>query len=182
MCHTALREVILQWFHAFLAGGRRGAKATLGRMRRLVRWKGSNQDVKKYVAACPCRRLLSMTNRYFMTIRGVLECPRPHELLSIDFIGPNDWKGRKWHIVCIVDHVTRYMGNMVDRDTTADKAVSALKNYRAIFGATQVHLSDNGAAFTSEEFKNYVLSVLRARHVRSSPYYPQENAINESNH
>eukprot|EP00915_Cephaloidophora_sp_WS-2016_P010335 GHVH01015026.1.p1 GENE.GHVH01015026.1~~GHVH01015026.1.p1 ORF type:complete len:232 (+),score=9.46 GHVH01015026.1:304-999(+) len=78
----SLREVILYWFHASESGGHRGVNATNRRMRSYVGWPGMFIDIRKYVEGCPCRRLLTMSNRFFRGVRGILEAPRPGELIS----------------------------------------------------------------------------------------------------
>ena len=178
----SLREVVLYWFHASDSGGHRGVNATNKRMRNFVGWPGMYNDIRDYVSGCPCRRLLTMGNQFFRGVRGILEAPRPGELISIDFVGPKNWDKRSFHIACVVDHATRYMFNVVTTGCGAVEAMTALKHYVPIFGAPQAVLCDNGAAFIDKEFKQHVMAELRARYVNTSPYYPQGNGINESSH
>ena len=177
-----LREHVMHWFHASLEGGHQGINKTNKRMRKFVGWPGMLRDLRKYVECCPCRRVLKMSNQLFRGVRGVLECPRPLELVSIDFVGPKSWNGKEWYVACMVDHATRYMFNVVSHTNKSKDAKRALIEWCGIFGAPQAILHDNGTEFTAEEFRNYVMCRLRVRFIRTSPYYPQANAINESSH
>eukprot|EP01053_Blabericola_migrator_P001928 Blabericola_migrator_1__1927@NODE_1523_length_4348_cov_17_645176_g557_i4_p2_GENE_NODE_1523_length_4348_cov_17_645176_g557_i4NODE_1523_length_4348_cov_17_645176_g557_i4_p2_ORF_typecomplete_len184_score6_51rve/PF00665_26/1_8e09DDE_2/PF02914_15/0_01_NODE_1523_length_4348_cov_17_645176_g557_i434133964 len=49
-------------------------------------------------------------------------------------------------------------------------------------GAPRAVLTDNGAAFTGNDFRTCVTQELQAVHFRSSPYYPQGNGVNEASH
>ena len=178
----ALREVMLFWFHASESGGHRGFNKTNQRMRKYVGWTGMSHDLNKYIKSCPCRRMLTMSNKSFRSVRGVLEAPRPQELISIDFIGPKSWKGSTYYVSCIIDHATRFMFNVVSSTNKAKDAVRSLEAYNCIFGSPQAVLHDNGSEYVAEEFQQFVRGKLRARTVRTSPYYPQGNGINESSH
>eukprot|EP00915_Cephaloidophora_sp_WS-2016_P008841 GHVH01012484.1.p1 GENE.GHVH01012484.1~~GHVH01012484.1.p1 ORF type:complete len:277 (-),score=20.49 GHVH01012484.1:421-1251(-) len=123
-----------------------------------------------------------MSNSHFRGVRGILEAPRPGELVSIDFVGPKVWLGEKFHVACVVDHATRYMFNAVFPGCTAQSAKAALNRYVSIFGVPKAVLCDNGPAFKDAGFTAHVNSVLRSTLVHSSPYYPQGNGINESSH
>jgi len=177
-----LREQVLFWFHASIEGGHRGVNRKNARMRKLFCWPGMVKDIKKFISACPCQRILKLSNQTFRSIKGVLECPRPLELVSIDFIGPKNWNGKSWYISCIVDHATRFMFNVVSHGGGSKDAILSIKQWCAVFGAPNSILHDNGPAFESDDFKQFVLSRLRVRNIRCSPYYPQGNAINESSH
>lgn len=179
---ASLREPFLHWFHASTFGGHRGMNPTWKRMRKLIMWPTMKSDIRDYIRACPCARLLPMINRSSTAIRGALEAPRPHELVSIDFIGPKDWLGKKHYVICLVDHATRHMVNSVSNSQSADVAIGALREYYAYFGAPKAVLHDQGPGFIAEKFVKFVKAELQAYNVTSSIYYPQGNGINESSH
>ena len=174
--------MMMFWFHASESGGHRGFNKTNGRMRQYVGWPNMSYDIKQYISGCPCRRILTMSNSQFKGIRGILEAPRPHEVVSIDFIGPREWGGETYYITCIVDHATRYMFNAISKDSSTNRAIKALKRYCSIFGAPKGVLHDNGTEFVSRKFQEYLIDKLCCRSIKSSPYYPQGNGINESSH
>ena len=123
-----------------------------------------------------------MSSKSFRGVRGILEAPRPLELISSDFVGPKDWSGKVYYISCVIDHATRFMFCGVSTNNKARDAIATLRAFCAIFGVPQAVLHDNGAEYTSAEFQLYVTGNLRAKTIRTSPYYPQGNGINESSH
>ena len=178
----SLRPHVLNWFHASLEGGHQGVNRTNKRMRKCVGWPGMMKDLRAFVASCPCRRILKLPNQLFRSVRGILECPRPFEVVSIDFIGPKTWNQKQWYVAVIVDHATRYMFNVVSNTCTTSDSKRAMNEWCGIFGAPQAILHDGGPEFTGSEFKLFVLCRLRVRFIRCSTAYPQGNAINESSH
>ncbi len=176
-----LRESVTYWFHVS-TGGHRGVSATVRRMRSLVFWPKMNRDIAEFIKGCPCQRMLSHKGLRAKKVKGVLESPSPHDLISIDFVGPKKWRGEEFYITCIVDHCTRYMWNRISSTATATQAIEALVEYCGVFGAPMAVLHDRGSAFESKKFIEVVTQQFRAYSIHSSPYYPQGNGINESSH
>lgn len=176
-----LREMVTYWFHV-TTGGHRGVNATFRRMSNFVRWSKMKVDVSAFIKGCPCQRMLTTSGIRAKKVKGVLEKPSPHELVSVDFIGPKKWHGEEFHILCVVDHATRYMWGRTSRKANSEEAIAALEEYCDIFGSPMAVLHDRGTAFESREFEAVVTQKYRAYTVHSSPYYPQGNSINESSH
>ena len=62
--------------------------------------------------------------------------------------------------------------------TSAETTVKALRNIFAIRGLLEVLVSDNGPAFTSEDFQTF-LKGNGIHHVNTSPYHPVGNGLAE---
>ena len=122
-----------------------------------------------------------MSNKYFRSVKGILESPRPLELISMDTIGPRPWKDGKFYVYCIVDHCTRYMFNIVTKKQDAITATAALRTYIGLFGVPQAVLTDNGSEY-EQRFDEYVRGELRTKLMKTSVYYPEGNGINKSSH
>ena len=176
-----LRETILYWFHASRYGGHCGANRTLRRVANWVWWPGMASDVRKFVGGCLiCARHAPTQAR---TLRGLLEKPRPLQLISLDHVGPREWNGEmKYYLVCI-DHATRFVVAVTLDEVSATSTRKALEErWINIFQAPDGILTDRGAVFREKRFQEYITQELCAYHVFSSAYYPQGNGINEASH
>eukprot|EP00923_Selenidium_pygospionis_P023935 GHVN01041636.1.p1 GENE.GHVN01041636.1~~GHVN01041636.1.p1 ORF type:complete len:154 (-),score=8.28 GHVN01041636.1:197-658(-) len=110
------------------------------------------------------------------TTTMVLTKPNPFELVSVDFVGPRSLWGQEWHYVVLIDHCSRFVVTKAVQSANGDSAIQALRElWSPVFGAPRAVLSDNGEAFQSKRFRDYVTGDLAAHLIYSSPYYPQAN-------
>ena len=64
------------------------------------------------------------------------------------------------------------------KSPTTRSTVEALRTVFATHGLLEMLVTDNGTAFTSREFKDFI-SRNAIRHVTTSPYYPSSNGLAE---
>lgn len=176
-----LRESLLYWFHASNYGGHFGINKTARRLNKWFFWPNQKADVSKYVNSClPCRRTGVPGVRY---LRQVLERAEPFQLVSLDYVGPREWRSEKLHYLVIIDHFSRFIVTKVVTAATTGGAITALKeSWMSHFGAPEAVLVDRGAAFISRPFQNFVRNELSATIVYTGAGYPQGNSINEAAH
>ena len=139
-------------------------------------------DVKDYVAKCLlCARMAAMPKA--PSLSYVLERPFPMQLVSLDHVGPRNWKGSQFHYLVMIDHHSRFLQACVVASVTSTETKKAFhEKWIGVFGVPDVVLTDRGPAFRAEDFRNYTTQVLGAYHVFTSPYYPRGNGINEACH
>ncbi|XP_056135203.1 uncharacterized protein K02A2.6-like, partial [Lampris incognitus] len=90
--------------------------------------------------------------------------------LHIDFAGP--FQGKTFLI--IVDSHSKWLEVAVVSSMSSSAAISTLRLLFATHGLPDVIVSDNGEAFTSEEFKEFARrNGIRA--VTTAPYHPRSN-------
>ena len=94
--------------------------------------------------------------------------------LHVDFAGP--FMGKQSFI--LVDSHSKWLEVHMVHSTSTSAAVSKLRMIFATHGLPDVLVSDNGAAFTSEEFADFT-SRNGIRHVTSSPHHPSTNGLAE---
>lgn len=177
-----LRDELLSWFHLGCYGGHSGVGRMRRRMQRFVWWPTLRQDLAQYVRSCAfCRRRGPPLVR---PLRGALGRPRPMELISLDHVGPRVFRGLKYWLLVTIDHSTRFirLDRMMEPPTAEVTRRLFLEGWLSTHAVPRAVLTDNGSPFRSTTFTAFVTDTLRAVHMRSSPYYPQGNAVNEAAH
>ena len=99
---------------------------------------------------------------------------RPWARLHIDYAGPI--KGKM--VLVVVDSHSKWMEALVVNSATSNATVVKLQTVFATHGLTEVIVSDNGTAFTSDEFALFVQRN-GIRHLTSAPYHPASNGLAE---
>ncbi|XP_031747556.1 uncharacterized protein K02A2.6-like [Xenopus tropicalis] len=95
---------------------------------------------------------------------------KPWSRLHIDFAGP--FQGKNFLVV--VDSFSKWLEVILVSSQTSAVTISALRHLFATHGIPDVIVSDNGTAFTSEEFKTFTNNNL-IRAVTIAPRRPQGN-------
>ena len=95
----------------------------------------------------------------------------PWSRVHIDFAGPFQNK----LFLVVVDAHSKWVEAKVVSSTSS---AAAINNLRALFGLPELIVSDNGPAFTSQEFK-YFMRKNGIKHTKSAPYYPLTNSVAE---
>ena len=104
------------------------------------------------------------------------ECPnKPWGRLHIDYAGPMD--GRMFLV--LVDAYSKWMEVIPTSGCTSKITIIKLKGVFCTHGLPDVIVSDNGAAFTSEEFKTFI-NRNGIRHITGAPYHPSTNGLAEN--
>jgi len=99
---------------------------------------------------------------------------RPWSRVHVDHAGP--FCGKMFLI--IVDAYSKWIEAQVVSSTTTYTTIEHLRTLFATHGLPEVRVSDNGAAFTSEEFAEFTKKN-GIRHVRVAPYHPSSNGLTE---
>jgi hypothetical protein len=103
--------------------------------------------------------------------------PWPFRGWGLDFIGeihPSSSKGHRFVLVATY-YFTKWIEAMPLRNMTHREVISfVLEHIIHRFGIPQTLITDQGAAFMSQQFKAFVTS-LRIKLVNSLPYYAQSN-------
>ena len=101
---------------------------------------------------------------------------RPWERVSVDFSGP--YTGGKYTIL-LIDSYSRFPEAKITNAVTSQTAIGFLEEQFARYGVPDMVKTDNGPAFASKEFAEF-LSSWGARHHVITPYRPQANGEVES--
>ena len=98
----------------------------------------------------------------------------PWTRLHIDHAGP--FLGKIFLVV--VDAHSKWMDVVIVPSTSSQATIKALRPIFATHGLPEIIVSDNGSAFTSEEFQEFVKRN-GIRHLRLAPYHPASNGLAE---
>ena len=147
------------------------------RMKRLARgyvwWPGMDKELESAVTTCvECQEHQKSPAKAPM---HPWEWPeRPWARIHIDYAGPIRWE----MILVIVDAHSKWIEALVVNSATSNATIEKLQSVFATHGLPEVMVSDNGTAFTSEEFAAFVQKN-GIRHLTSAPYHPASNGLAE---
>ena len=141
--------------------------------RQYVWWPGINTEIEEIAAKCEgCAKhkskpsLTSLTHWPWAT--------RPMERVHIDFA-----EYKNVMLFVMVDVYTKYIWCVImHRDTTTSKLLSVLDAIFCDRGLPTVVVSDNGAQFKSDQFKNH-MKIKGIKHILTLPYHPASNSSAE---
>ena len=163
------RKLVLEELHVSHPG--------IERMKRLARsyvwWPGLDSDIEQKVKLCiPCQSNRKMPMSAPM---HPWEWPRsPWSRVHIDYIGP--FLGKMF--LLIVDSHSKWLEVHVTTNATTATTIEKLQTTFAGFGLPDVLVSDNGPAFSSDEFKVF-LKQNGIQHILTPPYHPASNGLAE---
>lgn len=99
---------------------------------------------------------------------------RPWARVHIDHAGP--FLGKRFLVV--VDAQSKWLEVVPVPSISSQVTIGVLRSIFATHGLPEVVVSDNGTAFTSSEFQEF-MSMNGIRHVTSAPYHPASNGLAE---
>ena len=176
-----LRYSTLCWAHTQL---HHGQDKTARKLSTRYWWPKFREDVVAFCQVChQCQQV--KTDKTSAHRRGKLQtfdASAPFDLVSIDIVGPLPMTSKnERYIVSVIDKFTRYCMLIPVCDIRANTIVKAFEKWASVFGHPRRLLSDNGAQFISEIFRNYC-SIIGTKNTYASPYWPQCNGQVERLH
>ena len=95
---------------------------------------------------------------------------KPWSRLHLDFAGP--FLGHSYLI--LVDAYSKWLDVHIMNSTTSAKTIEKLRMVFSVHGLPHKIVTDNGTAFTSNEFRQF-MAQNGIKHVTSAPYHPSSN-------
>ena len=145
-------------------------------------WKGTNKDIKKYIANCTlCCRERAKVQAYQLQMTEIPD--RPFNKIAIDLVTEckTSNSGNK-DILTIIDHLMGWPEAFLIPDKSADTIVSTFINqYLPVYMNPRYILSDNSMEFWNN-LMDQVLKQLGIERIFSTPYHPQSNGKLEGFH
>jgi len=147
------------------------------RMKSLARsyfwWPGLDAEIEQKVKHCdPCQ---THRKRPPLAPLHPWEWPdRPWSRIHIDYAGPLE--GRM--LLVIVDSHSKWLDVHVTTSSTSTVTIDKLQVTFATLGIPEVIVSDNGSAFTSQEFGTF-LKHDGIKHIKTAAYHPASNGLAE---
>ncbi|GFS26222.1 Pol polyprotein [Elysia marginata] len=163
-----MRKEILDRIH----DGHPGITKSRERAKQAVRWPEISKDIQRMVAVC--RHCLEIRPTQPSEPLIPTELPdRPFQKVAIDICELN----KETYLVS-VDYYSRYIDINKLHNITANTVINKMKMNFSQHGIPEIVISDNGAQFTSQEFKTFSQE-WNFNHITSSPHYPQANGALE---
>ena len=149
----------------------------IARMKSLARsymwWPGMDKDIEHQVKACSdCQS--TRKDPPPVPLHPWTWPERPWSRVHIDYAGPMEGK----MFLLMMDAHSKWMEVHVTNSATSTATIELLRRTFATHGLPEVMVSDNGTAFTSSEFAEFVKRN-GIRHVRTPPYHPSSNGLVE---
>lgn len=163
------RKQILEELHDSHPGVTRMKSIARG----VVWWPGIDQDLEEEVKHCQqCQTNQASPARIPL---HPWEWPdRPWARVHVDHAGP--FLGK--HFLVVVDAYSKWLIVTVVPALTSQCTIRHLREIFATHGLPELLVSDNGTAFTSSEFKEFMVRN-GIRHVTTAPYHPSSNGLAE---
>ncbi|XP_042147460.1 uncharacterized protein K02A2.6-like [Ixodes scapularis] len=159
------RDQVLELLHTTHPG--------IVRMKALARstvwWPGINQDIERKVRTClPCQETRPQPAR--ARLHPWEFARNPWSRIHIDFAGP--FQGKVFLLV--VDAHSKWLEVIQIASMSSAAVCQRLRVLFATHGVPDTIVSDNGTAFVSQEFEEF-LQRNQIRHVKVAPYHPSSN-------
>ena len=147
------------------------------RMKQLARsyvwWPGLDTAIEGTVKSCfACQA--SRNNPQVSPLHPWEWPEKPWTRIHIDYAGP--FMNRMFLV--IVDAHTKWIEIHVTQSSTTAVTIQKLQQTFATLGLPETVVSDNGSAFTSHEFQEFIKQN-GITHVKTSPYHPSSNGLAE---
>ncbi|XP_032997803.1 uncharacterized protein K02A2.6-like [Lacerta agilis] len=161
----SLRRKVLEGLHVSHPG--------IVRMKALARsyiwWPGIDAEIEGWVKHCePCQ--VSRPDPPKAPVQSWESTRSPWSRVHIDYAGP--FQGQLFLIV--VDSHSKWLEVTPTSTMSSRATINSLRKLFATHGLPDTLVSDNGTAFTSAEFQEFV-SKNGIRHIRSAPFHPATN-------
>ena len=115
----------------------------------------SLDDVRSVIRNCStCAELKPQFVKYSGQL---VKSTRPFEKLCIDFKGPLPSCTRHKYLLIVVDEYSRFPFAFPTTDTSAETTIQCLLSLFSLFGVPEFIHSDNGPAFASSAYRNFLL-------------------------
>ena len=174
-----LRQEVLKWAHDIPIAGHRGVRKTEARLKTVAFWPGSAADIKQYINTCEtCCRFKPSYDKHAPILR-FNNATRPFERVHIDLVMLERSNAGHKYILTVIDAMTHFLVAVPLRTKTTQEVTAALIQHVVLpFGVMDTIISDNGAEFTSEIFKN-VIKDQKIEHRTVAIYKPSINGLVE---
>ena len=179
MAPSLLHADLIATAHESLIGGHSSQEKTLGKIQEQFSWPGIRSDVREFIDACPmCDKLKP---KHLQTpVRPLPQPDAPLETVHVDLFGPLKTVEKKSFVLVAKDSFTKFALFVAIPDKTPITVASALFNrWVCQYGSAKFLISDNGQEFCSKVSEE-LYTLWRIKHLKTTPYHPQCNAIAET--
>lgn len=162
---TDLRNIILLKLHET----HMGSTAMKGLARTHVWWPKCDKEIEQYAAQCKtCRKFAPNEPDTPLCLWNTPQ--KPWQRIHIDYTGP--YNNKYWLVA--IDAYSRWLEIFPVASQTSSNTIKALRTLMSRYGLCESIVSDNGTAFTSEEFRSFCKSN-NIKLICTTPYHSRSN-------
>jgi hypothetical protein len=123
--------------------------------------------ITKYVKNClNCIYFKSNSGKKHGLLHPIKKIPKPFHTVHTDHLGPFvKTKSGNTQILLIIDAFTKFLLIYPVRDTSTKYVIKCFRDMMKIFGVPNRIISDQGTAFTSRRFSDFVLEIGTTHHI-----------------
>ena len=144
-----------------------------------VYWPGYSKDIDEYVRRCAACTVHSQPEKPPLTVVAANET-QPWKKIAVDLTGgSHEVDGQTF--LTVIDYATRFPEVYVLRRGSSFEIIKCLRRLFCTYGLPQYIVSDNGTAFVSGEFEQFLKSC-GIGHLKSATYHPMGNSLVERFH
>ncbi len=181
---TPFRQQVLSLAHDSNLAGHLGIKKTYNRILRHFFWPGLKADVSKYCKFCHVCQVVGKPNQPVppAPLRPIPVMGEPFERVLVDCVGPLPrTKSGNQYVLTMMCAATRYPEAVPLRSIKVKPVLKAMVKFFSTFGLPKFVQSDQGSNFMAKVFAQ-VMSELKIKHQKSSPYHPESQGALERFH
>ena len=153
--------------------GHQGRMRTLSLLRERFFWPGMQAEATQYVLKCT-RCLRRKTPSHLAPLQPI-HVTQPLELVHMDYLSLEPYKGNIENVLVITDHFTRYALAYPSKTETAQATARILwDNFICHYGFPEKFISDQGRNFESDLIKE-LCKIAGVQKLHITPYHPEGN-------
>ena len=175
-----MRKVALKFGHESVSS-HLGRRKSIDALETYFYWPSLRTDVTKFVSECTVCQRHKDSRALQQPFQELPPVKQSLERISIDLTdmlsGANGYR----YVLTVIDHYSRYVKFYPLRSKTTDEVSRNFVTYLNDFGVPNSVILDNGAEFTSNQFKD----LCKAHKINTgfiTPYHPQGNSVSERMH
>lgn len=151
-----------------------GIVKTKSLARSYIWWPKIDNEIEKLIKNCePCQ--LTQPNPEKSSLIPWQPTDIPWSRLHIDFAGPI----KNFQFLIVIDSYSKWVEVLKTKNATSNFVINKLRELFCRFGLVDTIVSDNGAQFTSDEYKKFV-NMNRINHIFTAPGHPATNGQAEN--
>jgi len=155
-----LRHEIVRIAHESI--GHCALEKTMTKLSEAYWFDGMRPYVEKYIRCCiPCLYAKRKTGKQEGFLHPIPKGREPLGILHVDHVGPFPKTPRRnEHLIAAVDGFTKFTFLRAVKSTNARLVIEYLRDIFETYGVPKVLVTDQGSAFTSKQFKEFLIKII----------------------
>nr|QER92069.1 Pol [Feline foamy virus] len=150
-----------------------GREAVLLKIQENYWWPKMKKDISSFLSTCNVCKMVNPLNLKPISPQAIVHPTKPFDKFYMDYIGPLPPSEGYVHVLVVVDAATGFTWLYPTKAQTSKATIKVLNHLTGLAIPKVLH-SDQGSAFTSEEFAQWA----KEKNIQlefSTPYHPQSS-------